>query len=148
MLVWISWKMSDCKVRKVTCDFVFLRERPNVCIAVFRLVHTGTIIARVYRLHLMPCDQTKGANVSVHTDAQNGVFFNTYGLFFGLPRCVKNWETNEIADFVHMPGPAEVTVKQDLVALKHKTILPSTYWMHVRSIKLHSTTMCAGVCLF
>lgn len=73
--------MSDCKVRKVTCDFVFLRERPNVCIAVFRLVHTGTIIARVYRRHLMPCDQTKGANVSVHTDAQNGVFLTPMAWF-------------------------------------------------------------------
>ncbi len=47
--------------------------------------------------------------------------------FFGLMRCVKNYPANEIGAFAHMSGAAELTVKHNLGALKHKTVLPSTH---------------------
>ncbi len=47
--------------------------------------------------------------------------------FFGLTRHVKNYPTNEIGAFAHVSGAAEVTVKHNLGALKHKTVLPSTH---------------------
>ncbi len=47
--------------------------------------------------------------------------------FFGLTRRVKNYPTNEIGTFAHVSGAAEVTVKHNLGALKHKTVLPSTH---------------------
>ncbi len=47
--------------------------------------------------------------------------------FFGLRHRVKNYPTNEIGAFAHMSGAAEVTVKHNLGALKHKTVLPSTH---------------------
>ncbi len=47
--------------------------------------------------------------------------------FFGLTRRVKNYPTNEIGAFAHVSGAAEVTVKHNLGALKHKTVLPSTH---------------------
>ncbi len=47
--------------------------------------------------------------------------------FFGLTRCVKNYPTNEIGAFAHVSGAAELTVKHNLGALKHKTVLPSTH---------------------
>lgn len=50
--------------------------------------------------------------------------------FFCLAHYVKNRPTNKIATFAHMPGAAELTVKHDLVALKHKNIFPSTRWYH------------------
>ncbi len=69
--------------------------------------------------------------MSVHTDAQNGRFksiiLKKLPHFFGLMRHVKNWPTNEIGAIVHVPGAAEVTIKHDMVALKHKTVLPSTH---------------------
>ncbi len=40
--------------------------------------------------------------------------------FFGLTRRVKNYPTNEIGAFAHVSGAAEVTVKYNLGALKHK----------------------------
>ncbi len=45
----------------------------------------------------------------------------------GLTRRVKNYPTNEIGAFAHMSGAAEVTVKHNLGALKHKTVLYSTH---------------------
>ncbi len=48
-------------------------------------------------------------------------------VFFGLTRRVKNYPTNEIGAFAHVSGAAEVTVKHNLGALKHKTVLPSTH---------------------
>ncbi len=71
--------------------------------------------------------------MSVHTDAKNAtrksVIFKKMPRvrFFGLTRCVKNYPTNEIAAFAHVSGVAEVTVKHNLGALKHKTVLPSTH---------------------
>ncbi len=47
--------------------------------------------------------------------------------FFGLTRRVKNYPTNKIGAFAHVSGAAEVTVKHNLGALKHKTVLPSTH---------------------
>ncbi len=47
--------------------------------------------------------------------------------FFGLTCRVKNSPTNEIGAFAHVSGAAEVTVKHNLGALKHKTVLPSTH---------------------
>ncbi len=41
-------------------------------------------------------------------------------------RRVKNYPTNEIGAFAHVSGAAEVTVKHNLGALKHKTVLLST----------------------
>ncbi len=38
-----------------------------------------------------------------------------------------NYPTNEIGAFAHVSGAAEVTVKHNLRALKHKTVLLSTY---------------------
>ncbi len=70
--------------------------------------------------------------MSVHTDAKNAmhksVIFkkNTSG-FFGLTHRVKNYPTNEIGAFAHVSGAAKVTVKHNLGALKHKTVLPSTH---------------------
>ncbi len=70
--------------------------------------------------------------MSVHTDTKNGtlksvIFFKTPQVrlfcFFG----VKNYPTNEISAFAHVSGAAEVTVKHNLGALKHKTVLPSTH---------------------
>ncbi len=40
---------------------------------------------------------------------------------------VKNYPINEIGAFAHVSGAAEVTVKHNLGALKHKTVLPSTH---------------------
>ncbi len=42
--------------------------------------------------------------------------------FFGLTHRVKNYPTNEIGAFAHTSGAAEVTVKHNLGALKHKTV--------------------------
>ncbi len=56
------------------------------------------------------------------------IFFKTPQVrFFGLTRRVKNYPTNEIGAFAHVSGAAEVTVKHNLGALKHKTVLPSTH---------------------
>ncbi len=52
--------------------------------------------------------------MSVHTDAKNVIFTFYY-------------PTNEIGAFAHVSGAAEVTVKHNLGALKHKTVLPSTH---------------------
>jgi len=74
-----------------------------------------------------------GANVSVHTDAKNAtrksvIFKKTPRVrFFGLTRRVKTYPTNEIGGFAHVSGTSEVTVKHNLRALKHKTVLPSTH---------------------
>ncbi len=71
--------------------------------------------------------------MSVHTDAQNTrcknvvVFLHLWLVFFGLTFHFKNWSTNEIGSFAHVHGAAEVTVKHDLVALKHKMVLQSTH---------------------
>ncbi len=71
--------------------------------------------------------------MSVHTDAKNGTRKSVLlkkktprVCFFGLTRRVKNYPTNEIGAFAHVSGAAEVTVKHNLGALKHKTVLPST----------------------
>ncbi len=70
--------------------------------------------------------------MSVHTDTKNAtrknvIFFLTPQVrFFGLTRRVKNYPTNEIGAFSHVSGAAEVTVKHNLGALKHKTVLLST----------------------
>ncbi len=69
----------------------------------------------------------------VHTGAKNAtrksvIFFKTPRVrFFGLTRCVKNYPTTEIGAFAHVSGAAEVRVKHNLEALKHKTVLPSTH---------------------
>ncbi len=69
----------------------------------------------------------------MHTDAINAthksvICFKTPRVrFFGLTRRVKNYLTNEIGAFTHVSGAAEVTVKHNLGALKHKTVLPSTH---------------------
>ncbi len=79
-----------------------------------------------------------GANVSVHTDTKNAtrksvIFFLAPRVrSFGLTRRVKNYPTNEIAAFAHVSGAAEVTVKHNLGALKHKTVLLSTRGVTVR----------------
>ncbi len=71
--------------------------------------------------------------MSVHTDAKNATCKSVIKKkmprvrFFGLTRRVKNYPTNEIAAFAHVSGAAEVTVKHNLGALKHKTVLPSTH---------------------
>ncbi len=74
--------------------------------------------------------------MSVHTDAKNAtrksiIFINKKKTprvrFFGLTLRVKNYPTNEIGAFAHVSGAAEVTVKHNLGALKHKTVLPSTH---------------------
>ncbi len=71
--------------------------------------------------------------MSVHTDAKNAtrksvILKKTPRVrFFGLTRRVKNYPINEIAAFAHVSGAAEVTVKHNLGALKHKTVLPSTH---------------------
>ncbi len=85
--------------------------------------------------------------MSVHTNTKNatrksvifflkrlGSFFSEpYGSgFFGLMRSVKNYPTNEIGAFAHLSGAAEVTVKHNLGALKHKTVLLSTRVVTVR----------------
>ncbi len=58
---------------------------------------------------------------------------NALGSFFlSLTRRVKNYPTNEIGAFAHVSGAAEVTVKHNLGALKHKTVLPSTRVVTVR----------------
>ncbi len=61
--------------------------------------------------------------MSVHTDTKNAtrksvIFFKTpqVRFFFG-----------PIGAFAHVSGAAEVTVKHNLGALKHKTVLPSTH---------------------
>ncbi len=72
-------------------------------------------------------------NVSVHTDAKNATRKSVIKKktprvhFFCLTRRVKNCPTNEIGAFAHVSGAAEVTVKHNLGALKHKTVLPSTH---------------------
>ncbi len=71
--------------------------------------------------------------MSVHTDAKNGtrksiiLKITPQVCFFGLTRRVKNYPTNEIGAFAHVSAAAEVTVKHNLGALKHKTVLPSTH---------------------
>ena len=71
--------------------------------------------------------------MSVHTDAKNGTCKSVKKIltplvrFFGLTRRVKNYPTNEIGAFAHVSGASEVTVKHNLGALKHKTVLPSTH---------------------
>ncbi len=72
--------------------------------------------------------------MSVHTDAKNATRKSVIKKkktprvrFFGLTRRVKNYPTNEIGAFAHVSGAAEVTVKHNLGALKHKTVLPSTH---------------------
>ncbi len=71
--------------------------------------------------------------MSVHTDAKNAMPKNvilkrTHRVrFFGVTRRVKNYPNNEIGAFAHVSGAAEVTVKHNLGALKHKTDLPSTH---------------------
>ncbi len=71
--------------------------------------------------------------MSVPTDAKNGtrkstIFCKTPRVcFFGLTCCIKNYPTNEIGAFAHVSGATEVTVKHNLGALKHKTVLPSTH---------------------
>ncbi len=71
--------------------------------------------------------------MSVHTDAKNAtrksvIFFkNASGSFFCFDAPLKNYPTNEIGAFAHVSGAAEVTVKHNLGALKHKTVLPSTH---------------------
>ncbi len=70
--------------------------------------------------------------MSVHTDTKNAtcksvIFLKTPRVrFFGLTK-IKNYPTNEIGAFAHVSGAAEVTVKHNLGALKHKTVLPSTH---------------------
>ncbi len=51
------------------------------------------------------------------------LFFTPLACFFGLTFHFKNWSTNEIGSFAHVHGAAEVTVKHDLMALKHKMVL-------------------------
>ncbi len=76
--------------------------------------------------------------MSVHIDMKNGtrksvIFFSTPRVrFFGLTRRVKNYPTNEIVAFAHVSGVAEITVKHNLGALKHKTVLLSTRVVTVR----------------
>ncbi len=76
--------------------------------------------------------------MSVHPNTKNAtrksvIFFKTPRVrFFGLMRRVKNYPTNEIGAFAHVSGAAEVTVKHNLGALKHKTVLPSTRVVTVR----------------
>ncbi len=76
--------------------------------------------------------------MNVHTNTKNATrksvfFFKTpWVCFFGLTRCVKNYPTNEIGAFAHVSRAAEVTVKHNLGALKHKTVLPSTRVVTVR----------------
>ncbi len=71
--------------------------------------------------------------MSVHTDAKNATRQSIIKKkmprvrFLGLTRRVKNYPTNEIGAFAHVSGAAEVTVKHNLGALKHKTVLPSTH---------------------
>ncbi len=59
--------------------------------------------------------------------------------FFGLTRRVKNYPTNEIGAFAHVSGAAEVTVKHNLGALKHKTVLLSTRVVTVRKCSHYYT---------
>ncbi len=59
-------------------------------------------------------------------------------------RRVKNNPTNEIGAFAHVSGAAEVTVKHNLGALKHKTVLPNTRVVTVRKFshgELHYNTL-------
>ncbi len=67
--------------------------------------------------------------MSVYTDVKNASFKKKTPRvrFFGLTCRVKNYPTNEIGAFAHVSGAAEVTVKHNLGALKHKTVLPSTH---------------------
>ncbi len=75
----------------------------------------------------------KGRQCECAHDAKNAtrksiIFFKTPRVrFFGLVRRVKNYSTNEIGAFAHMSGAAEVTVKHNLGALKHKTVLPNKH---------------------
>ncbi len=57
--------------------------------------------------------------MSVHTDAKNVTRKSVIFTFY--------YPTNEIGAFAHVSGAAEVTVKHNLGALKHKTVLPSTH---------------------
>ncbi len=71
--------------------------------------------------------------MNVHTDVKNATLKSVIlkktarVSFLGLTRRVKNYPTNEIGAFAHMSGAAEVTVKHNLGALKHKTVLYSTH---------------------
>ncbi len=71
--------------------------------------------------------------MSVHTDAKNAIRKSVIlkrtprVRFLGVPRGVKNYPNNEIGAFAHVSGAAEVTVKHNLGALKHKTDLPNTH---------------------
>ncbi len=76
--------------------------------------------------------------MSVHTYAKNATRKSVIKKkmpqvrFFGLTHRVKNYPTNEIGAFAHVSGAAEVIVKHNLGALKHKTVLPSTRVVTVR----------------
>ncbi len=75
--------------------------------------------------------------MSVHTDVKNATrksvifFLNASGSFLWFdaktirPMRLKN--AFKIGAFAHVSGAAEVTVKHNLGALKHKTVLPSTH---------------------
>ncbi len=67
------------------------------------------------------------------------IFLTPRVRFFGLTRRVKNYPTNEIGAFAHVSGAAEVTVKHNLGALKHKTVLPSTRVVTVRKCSHYYT---------
>ncbi len=64
--------------------------------------------------------------MSVHTDAKNAtrksviILISLGFVFLVLTHRVKNYPTNEIGAFAHVSGAAEVTVKHNLGALKHK----------------------------
>ncbi len=64
--------------------------------------------------------------MSVHTDAKNATRKSVI-LKQNASGSFKNYPTNEISAFAHVSGAAEVTVKHNLGALKHKTVLPSTH---------------------
>ncbi len=76
--------------------------------------------------------------MSVHTNMKNGTrksiisFLTPRVHFFGLTRRIKSYPTNEIGAFAHVSGAAEFTVKHNLGALKHKTVLSSTRVVTVR----------------
>ncbi len=51
------------------------------------------------------------------------------------------YPTNEIGAFAHVSGAAEVTVKHNLGALKHKTVLPSTHTQRRRRYTPSTSTL-------
>ena len=60
--------------------------------------------------------------------------------FFGLTRLDKNYPTNEIGAFAHVSGASEVTVKHNLGALKHKTVLHTSRNIKNYDMKLQRET--------